>query len=124
MSDDQVPGVLAELRRCVVPQKQDRTWPPEFFGVISVAANGRTDNARRVENRNEIMPKLTQAIVGWQRDELIAALDAVEVPVGPGDQGVRIRASRVLPSAPHGFRDVRPAGRDHPFSMEIEGEPF
>ena len=29
------------------------------------------------------MPKLTQAIAGWKRDELIAALDAAEVPVGP-----------------------------------------
>src|SRR6185436_12715247 len=42
-----------------------------------------SDNAKRVDNRNEIMPRLTQAIVGWKRDELIAALDAVEVPVGP-----------------------------------------
>jgi crotonobetainyl-CoA:carnitine CoA-transferase CaiB-like acyl-CoA transferase len=29
------------------------------------------------------MPKLTQSIVGWKRDDLIAVLDAVEVPVGP-----------------------------------------
>ena len=41
------------------------------------------DNAKRVENRAAIMPKLTQAILAWKRDELIAALDAVEVPVGP-----------------------------------------
>ena len=41
------------------------------------------DNAKRVLNREAIMPKLTQAILAWKRDELIAALDAVEVPVGP-----------------------------------------
>lgn len=41
------------------------------------------DNARRVENRAAIMPKLTAAIVGWTRDALIAALDAAGVPVGP-----------------------------------------
>ena len=40
-------------------------------------------NDLRVANRDVIMPKLTQTIVGWKRDELIAALDALEVPVGP-----------------------------------------
>ena len=40
-------------------------------------------NDLRVANRDVIMPKLTQTIVGWKRDELIAALDAVEVPAGP-----------------------------------------
>ena len=49
LSDDQVPGVLAELRRRVVPLKQDRTWPPEFFGGIAAATNGRTDNGRQVD---------------------------------------------------------------------------
>ncbi len=49
LSDDQIPGVLADLRRRVVPLNQDRTWPPEFFGVLASAANGRTDNARRVD---------------------------------------------------------------------------
>lgn len=27
----------------------DRTWPPAFFGSIKYAANGRTDNASRVD---------------------------------------------------------------------------
>ena len=40
-------------------------------------------NDLRVANRDVIMPKLTQTIVGWKRDELIAALDAVEVTAGP-----------------------------------------
>ena len=49
LSDDQIAGVLADLRRRVVPLKQDRSWPPEFFGVLAAVANGRTDNARRVD---------------------------------------------------------------------------
>ena len=64
----------------------DQHWAPlcKALGLEEWGAQARfSDNAKRVENRNDIMPKLTQAIVGWKRDELIAALDAVEVPVGP-----------------------------------------
>ena len=49
LSDDQIAGVLADLRRRVVPLKQDRTGPPEFFGVLGAVANGRTNNVRRVD---------------------------------------------------------------------------
>ena len=64
----------------------DQHWTPlcralylEAWGAQPLFA----DNAQRVVNREAIMPRLTQAIVGWKRDALIAALDAVEVPVGP-----------------------------------------
>ena len=64
----------------------DQHWTPlcraldlEAWGAQPLFA----DNAKRVVNREAIMPRLTQAIVGWKRDALIAALDAVEVPVGP-----------------------------------------
>lgn len=40
-------------------------------------------NEIRVEKRDEVMPVLTQKIAAFDRDALIAALDAVEVPVGP-----------------------------------------
>jgi len=64
----------------------DQHWAP-LCRALGLGAWGTkpefADNAKRVEHRSEIMPKLTQAIVGWKRDELIAALDAVEVPVGP-----------------------------------------
>ena len=64
----------------------DQHWAP-LCSALGLEAWGAkpefADNAKRVEHRNEIMPRLTQAIVGWRRDELIAALDAVEVPVGP-----------------------------------------
>lgn len=49
LPDDQVPGVLADLRRRVVALRQDKPWPPEFFGMIKSANNGRTDNSERVD---------------------------------------------------------------------------
>jgi crotonobetainyl-CoA:carnitine CoA-transferase CaiB-like acyl-CoA transferase len=41
------------------------------------------DNATRVQRRAEVMAKLTERIAGMTRAELIAKLDAVDVPVGP-----------------------------------------
>jgi len=64
----------------------DQHWAPlcKALGLVEWGAQDKfSDNAKRVEYRNEIMPKLTQAIFAWKRDELIDALDAVEVPVGP-----------------------------------------
>jgi crotonobetainyl-CoA:carnitine CoA-transferase CaiB-like acyl-CoA transferase len=64
----------------------DQHWAPlcKALGLEEWGAQEKfSDNAKRVANREEIMPKLTQLIVGWKRDELIAALDAAEVPVGP-----------------------------------------
>lgn len=64
----------------------DQHWAPlcSALGLEAWGAQPQfADNAKRVEHRNEIMPRLTQAVVGWKRDALIAALDAVEVPVGP-----------------------------------------
>ena len=64
----------------------DQHWAPlcKALGLEDWGAQPQfADNAKRVMNRAAIMPKLTQAILGWKRDELIAALDAVEVPVGP-----------------------------------------
>ncbi len=64
----------------------DQHWMP-LCGALRLEAWGAqpqfADNALRVANREQIMPRLTQAIITWQRDALIAALDAVEVPVGP-----------------------------------------
>ncbi len=73
----------------------DQHWVPlcNALGLEAWGAQEKfSDNAKRVENRNDIMPKLTQAIVGWKRDELIAALDAVEVPVGPVNDVAEILA--------------------------------
>ena len=64
----------------------DQHWTP-LCKALSLEGWGAqpqfADNALRVKNRDGIMPKLTQAILAWKRDALIAALDALEVPVGP-----------------------------------------
>ena len=64
----------------------DQHWAPlcKALGLEDWGGQPQfADNAKRVESRAAIMPKLTQAILAWKRDELIAALDAGEVPVGP-----------------------------------------
>lgn len=42
---------LLSTARALDPRKAggDRPWPPAFFGSITHAANGRTDNASRVD---------------------------------------------------------------------------
>lgn len=47
LPDDQVKVVLAGLRRLVTKNPQGE-WPPRFFG-IGESKDGRTDNARRVD---------------------------------------------------------------------------
>lgn len=73
----------------------DQHWTPlcRALGLEEWGAQAQfSDNAKRVANRALIMPKLTQAIVGWMRDDLIAALDAAEVPVGPVNDVAEILA--------------------------------
>ncbi len=73
----------------------DQHWAP-LCKALRLEAWGAqpqfADNAKRVAMRDAIMPELTRAIVGWKRDELIAALDAVEVPVGPVNDVAEILA--------------------------------
>ncbi|MBB3042308.1 hypothetical protein KM427_23200 [Nocardioides sp. LMS-CY] len=47
LPDDQVELVLADVRRLVSPTPVGE-WPPRFFG-IGESRDGRTDNARRVD---------------------------------------------------------------------------
>ena len=51
LPEDQVADLLADARRRVGLQAPAAggTWPPAFFGSIKSASNGRTDNARRVD---------------------------------------------------------------------------
>lgn len=51
LPEDQVADLLADARRRAELQAPavERTWPPAFFGSIKSARNGRTDNARRVD---------------------------------------------------------------------------
>ena len=47
LPDDQVEVVLADVRRLSM-KKQSGEWPPKFF-AIGESKDGRTDNARRVD---------------------------------------------------------------------------
>lgn len=71
----------------------DQHWEP-LCRALGLEDWGRAygTNEIRVEKRDEVMPKLTERIVAFDRDALIAALDAVEVPVGPVNDVAEILA--------------------------------
>jgi hypothetical protein len=48
LPEDQIALVIADVRRRLAHEKRERPWPPRFFG-IGVSKDGRTDNARRVD---------------------------------------------------------------------------
>lgn len=78
----------------------DQHWAP-LCAALGIAEWGTAfpQNATRVERRGDVMAKLTERISAMTRAELIAKLDAAEVPVGPvndvaeilGDPHVRAR---------------------------------
>ena len=78
----------------------DQHWAP-LCKALGVEAWGAaySDNAVRVEKRDEVMRVLSEKIAKLERAELLAMLDEVEVPVGPvndvaeilGDPHVRAR---------------------------------
>ena len=64
----------------------DQHWAPlcEALKLSQWGSDARfADNALRVVHRDEVMRGLTNAIGGVSRAELIARLDAADVPVGP-----------------------------------------
>ncbi len=71
----------------------DQHWEP-LCRVLGLEDWGRAygTNEIRVEKRDEVMPMLTQKIAAFDRDALIAALDAVEVPIGPVNDVAEILA--------------------------------
>ena len=71
----------------------DQHWAPlcEALGIAEWGA-AFPDNATRVLRRAEIMAKLTERITALTRAELIAKLDALEVPVGPVNDVAEILA--------------------------------
>ncbi len=63
----------------------DQHWAPlcKALGIDSLAADERlAHNAGRVEHREEVMARLVEACAALDRAELIARLDAAQVPVG------------------------------------------
>lgn len=62
----------------------DQHWMPLCKALgIEQWGSAFPDNAVRVEKRAEVMRVLTEAVSALERAELMAKLDAVEVPVGP-----------------------------------------
>ncbi|MDD7909118.1 CaiB/BaiF CoA-transferase family protein [Pseudovibrio exalbescens] len=56
----------------------------EVLGVPGLAEEPRfATNPARVENRDELIPALEALLKEWQRDELLARLEARSVPAGP-----------------------------------------
>ncbi|GIV38823.1 MAG: CoA transferase [Thermonema sp.] len=55
----------------------------QVLGMSTVAEDRRfRDNAARVHHRNELLPLLRQAILQWNKDELLQALRAHKIPAG------------------------------------------
>ena len=71
----------------------DQHWKP-LCKVLGLERWGSffDSNEVRVEKRIEIMKNLTETISTWNREELIAALDQAEVPVGPVNDVAEILA--------------------------------
>ena len=71
----------------------DQHWKP-LCGVLNLEKWGSDfrSNELRVEKRIEVMKTLTEKISAFNRNDLIAALDAVEVPIGPVNDVAEILA--------------------------------
>ena len=71
----------------------DQHWAPlcEALGIEQWGAPF-ADNLTRVERRDEVMAKLTERISAMTRADLIAKLDAADVPVGPVNDVAEILA--------------------------------
>ena len=63
----------------------DQHWQPlcKALNLPPDWSSGFDANAIRVEKREEVMRVLTEAVAKLDRPQLLAALDAVDVPVGP-----------------------------------------
>lgn len=48
LPENQVAPAIADVRRRLHHVAKERPWPPSFFG-IGESTDGRTDNARRVD---------------------------------------------------------------------------
>jgi crotonobetainyl-CoA:carnitine CoA-transferase CaiB-like acyl-CoA transferase len=71
----------------------DQHWLP-LCQALGIEAWGRAypDNATRVAKRDEVMARLSSIISSLSRAELIARLDAADVPVGPVNDVAEILA--------------------------------
>jgi crotonobetainyl-CoA:carnitine CoA-transferase CaiB-like acyl-CoA transferase len=71
----------------------DQHWMPLCKALgLEVWGSSFPDNAGRVHKRDEVMQVLTEKISGIERSRLLAALDEVDVPVGPVNDVAEILA--------------------------------
>jgi crotonobetainyl-CoA:carnitine CoA-transferase CaiB-like acyl-CoA transferase len=100
----------------------------QVFGQPEWASDARfANNAQRVRNIGELSALLRDAFGEWEREKLIAALDAAGVPCGPINtvadvfKEPQVHARDMLRHVPH------PAGVDVPLvasPMRFEGDPL
>jgi len=69
----------------------DQHWDP-LCAALGIDGKEFASNAIRVERREQVMAKLTDAVSRLTRAELIAKLDAADVPVGPVNDVAEILA--------------------------------
>jgi crotonobetainyl-CoA:carnitine CoA-transferase CaiB-like acyl-CoA transferase len=83
------------------------------LGCDALAGDPRfSTNAVRVAHRTELAAALTGPVLAWERDALLAALEAEGVPAGPinsvadvfDDPQVRLRGMRIAPQGVPGVR--------------------
>jgi crotonobetainyl-CoA:carnitine CoA-transferase CaiB-like acyl-CoA transferase len=93
-----------------------------LLDVLGLAGDQRyATNAGRVATRGELVPWLARAIVGRERDELVAALRAADVPAGPvSSVGEALRGMQQA----HGDAWLQTAGemRLAPDPIRLDGE--
>ena len=71
----------------------DQHWMPLCRALgLEAWGTGFADNARRVDQRDEVMRALTEKISQIERGQLLAALDEADVPVGPVNDVAEILA--------------------------------
>ena len=90
--------------------------------ALGLRHHGRfTTNADRLARRDEVVGWLAEAIATWRRDDLVRALDAADVPVGPVN---RVGEAVAMLEAAHGGRWVAELDglRLAPSPMVVDGE--
>ena len=107
----------------------DQHWAP-LCKALGLEAWGApySDNAVRVDKRDEVMATLTETISRLQRPDLLSMLDEVDVPVGPVNDVAEILAdpARARAQADRQLRlrrGRRIQGARHPVQVPRLGQP-
>ena len=92
-----------------------------LLGVLGVVDDGRyATNPRRLEHRAELVAQLSETIGRRGRDELIAALEAADVPAGPIN-GVGEALASMEAASEGGWTDTLDGVRMAPSPILVDG---